>query len=83
MEFVAVRPSDLVDAPPSEFNLFDTLQNGIFNAGKTSRANVGKFMADLVTDSVVWCRWRNSWPHILNATQNSGEEEANEKQKTT
>ena len=67
VEFCAVRPSNLVDAPerPSEFSAHATLQNGIFNAGATTRANVGSFMADLVTEGDVWERWKDSYPHII------------------
>ena len=30
---------------------------------KTHRANVGAFMADLVTDDSVWAKWKNAYPH--------------------
>lgn len=66
IDFCAVRPSDMIDADPSPYNLHTTLQNGIFNAGVTSRANVGRFMADLVTDSKLWRTWKGGYPHILN-----------------
>ena len=52
--------------------LHDTLQNGIFNAGATARANVGEFMADLVTKPGIWQRWKNSFPHILDAAADGG-----------
>ena len=65
-EFCAVRPSDLSDAPASEYTLHAALQNGIFNGGGTSRANVGAFMADLVTKPDVFAEWTNAFPHILN-----------------
>ena len=70
--FCAVRPSDLVDAEPSAFTPHATLQNGIFNAGTTRRANVGEFMADLATKPEVWARWRNGYPHILDAVPPPG-----------
>lgn len=64
--FCAVRPSDLTDnVPVSEYTLHDTLQNGIFSPGSTSRANVAAFMADLVTDESLFERWENAFPHIL------------------
>ena len=67
--FCAVRPSDLKDGGAmggaSDFTLHATLQNGLFNAGSTSRANVGEMMADLVTRPDVWDEWKNSYPHIL------------------
>ena len=66
ISFCAVRPSDLTDVEPvSAYTLHDTLQNGIFAPGSTSRANVASFMADLVTDDGVWARWENAFPHIL------------------
>ena len=71
VNFCAVRPSNLVDAPEerSEFGVHATLQNGIFNAGATSRANVGAFMADLVTEEDVWQLWKNAYPHIINVEE--------------
>ena len=65
VDFCAVRPSDLIDGLPTEFTVHETLQNGIFNAGTTLRSNVGEFMANLVTDSGVWNKWKNTYPHIL------------------
>ena len=71
VEFVAVRPSDMVDADESAYELHATLQNGIFDAGTTSRANVGAFMADLATDKDVWDAWRGTYPQILDAKAKS------------
>lgn len=68
VEFCAVRPSDMVDAEESAYELHATLQSGIFNAGTTSRANVGAFMADLATKRDLWDTWRGTYPHILDAT---------------
>lgn len=69
IEFCAVRPSDLVDAEPSKYTLHATLQNGLFNAGTTARANVGAFMADLVTEEATWKAWRGKYPHILDVPE--------------
>eukprot|EP00520_Triparma_pacifica_P007145 CAMPEP_0118640542 /NCGR_PEP_ID=MMETSP0785-20121206/4809_1 /TAXON_ID=91992 /ORGANISM="Bolidomonas pacifica, Strain CCMP 1866" /LENGTH=244 /DNA_ID=CAMNT_0006531937 /DNA_START=171 /DNA_END=902 /DNA_ORIENTATION=- len=57
ISFCAVRPSDLVDKEPSKYEVHETLQNGIFNAGETSRSNVGEFMASLVADETLWSKW--------------------------
>ena len=66
VSFCAVRPSDLTNVEPSSaYTVHDTLQNGIIAPGSTSRANVARFMADLVTDDSVWAQWENSFPHIL------------------
>ena len=55
----------MIDGEECEFTFHETLQNGLFNAGTTRRANVGVFMADLVTKSGLWETWKNKFPHIL------------------
>ena len=65
VDFCAPRPSDMVNGEPGAFTLHATLQNGIFNAGRTTRANVGQFMADLATKPEIWQQWKNSFPQIL------------------
>ena len=69
VDFVAVRPSDMVDGDERPYSVFATLQNGIFNAGSSTRANVGAFMADLVTKTEVWTKWRNGYPQLLDDTK--------------
>lgn len=69
VDFVAVRPSDMVDGDERPYSVFATLQNGIFNAGQSTRANVGAFMADLVTKTEVWTKWRNDCPQLLDDTK--------------
>jgi len=65
--FCAVRPSDMIDAEASAYTTHAELQNGIFNAGTTRRANVGEFMADLATKPEVWEAWKNAYPQLLDA----------------
>ena len=65
VEFCAPRPSDLRDGEACAYSAHATLQNGIFNAGKTTRANVGEFMADLGTKPAAWRKWKNSYPQLL------------------
>lgn len=65
VEFCAPRPSDMRDGAAGAFTLHATLQNGIFNAGATTRANVGQFMADCISKAAVWQVWKNSFPQIL------------------
>ena len=65
VEFCAVRPSDMIDGEETSYTTHPTLQNGIFNAGTTRRANVGAFMADLVTDEQLWQQWRGTYPQLL------------------
>jgi len=43
-------------------------RSAIFNAGQTSRINVGHFMAELVTDDETWNKWKGQMPVIYNKT---------------
>ena len=64
VEFCAVRPADMVDGGEQPYECHSTLQGSIFSGlNKTHRANVGAFMADLVTDDSVWAKWKNAYPH--------------------
>lgn len=74
VQYCAVRPDDLLDSEKKteelpQFEVHEVLQNGLFNAGVTTRANVGRFMADLVTESAVWHRWKGKFPQILDAVE--------------
>ncbi|UVA77844.1 NAD(P)-dependent oxidoreductase [Pandoraea commovens] len=68
IEWSVVRPDSLVDhvdvtayeAHPSP------IRSALFDAGKTSRINVAHFMADLMTQDDVWCRWRHQMPVLYN-----------------
>ncbi len=68
IEWVAVRPDDLVNEEEvTEYVLYPSpTRSAIFNAGKTSRINVGHFMAHLITDDSSWNRWKGQMPVIYN-----------------
>ncbi len=68
IEWVAVRPDDLVNEEEvTEYVLCPSpTRSAIFNAGKTSRINVGHFMAHLITDDSSWNRWKGQMPVIYN-----------------
>lgn len=70
IEWAAVRPDGLVDhenVSPYEIHPSPT-RSAIFNAGQTSRINVGHFMADLITDENSWATWKGQMPVIYNRT---------------
>jgi hypothetical protein len=71
IEWTVVRPDTLVDEPAvTEYEVhLSPTRSAIFNAGKTSRANVAQFMAELMTDEVVWNRWKGQMPVIYNAAR--------------
>lgn len=68
IEWTAVRPDTLVNADKvSEYEVHPSpIRSAIFDAGKTSRINVGHFMAELITDDELWNRWQGQMPVIYN-----------------
>ena len=70
VEWVAVRPDGLIDQEKvTEYSVHPSpTRSAIFNAGQTSRINVGHFMAELITDDVTWNKWKGQMPVIYNKT---------------
>lgn len=68
IEWVVVRPDTLTNEKQvTEYEvLHSPTRSAIFNAGVTSRINLARFMADLVSDSEVWSRWKGTMPVIYN-----------------
>jgi len=68
IEWVAVRPDTLVNEDEvSDYEVHASpTRSAIFDAGKTSRINVGHFMAKLITDDELWNRWKGQMPVIYN-----------------
>jgi hypothetical protein len=42
--------------------------SALFDPGKSSRINVGHFMAGLMTDDALWHKWKGQMPVIYNKT---------------
>jgi len=70
VEWVAVRPDGLINEEEvSKYKLYPSpIRSAIFNPGKTSRINVGHFMAELISKDDVWKRWKGQMPVIYNET---------------
>jgi nucleoside-diphosphate-sugar epimerase len=68
IEWAAVRPDTLTNEDiVTEYEVHPSpTRSAIFNAGSTSRINVGNFMADLITDDNIWNRWKGQMPVIYN-----------------
>lgn len=68
IEWSAVRPDGLIDENEvTEYKVYPSpIRSAIFDAGKTSRINVGHFMADLITESDIWKKWKGKMPVIYN-----------------
>lgn len=68
IEWAAVRPDTLIDEDQvTEYDIHPSpIRSAIFDAGKTSRINVGNFMATLITDADMWTKWKGQMPVIYN-----------------
>lgn len=68
VEWVAVRPDSLIDEDNvTEYEVHPSpIKSAIFDSGRTSRINVGHFMADLITDDNTWNKWKGQMPVIYN-----------------
>ena len=69
IEWVAVRPDSLInESKVSGYKIYESpLRSPVFNPGKTSRINVGHFMAKLITDNDLWIEWKGKMPVIYNS----------------
>ena len=68
IEWTAVRPDGLIDEDlVSKYEVYPSpTRSAIFNAGQTSRINVGHFMAELITNEKIWQEWKGKMPVIYN-----------------
>lgn len=68
IEWTVVRPDSLTNEDEvSEYSLHESpVRSGLFNPGKTSRINVGNFMARLITEEDLWNKWKGKMPVIYN-----------------
>ncbi|MBE9063047.1 NAD(P)-dependent oxidoreductase [cf. Phormidesmis sp. LEGE 11477] len=68
IEWSVVRPDNLTDeAQVSQYEVHPSpIRSAIFDAGSTSRINVGDFMANLITDDSLWNQWEGQMPVIYN-----------------
>ncbi|MCA9883090.1 MAG: SDR family oxidoreductase [Anaerolineae bacterium] len=68
IEWVAVRPDSLINQDVvTEYDIYPSpIRSALFNAGKTSRINVGHFMAELITSADTWATWKGKMPVIYN-----------------
>ena len=68
VEWVVVRPDSLLkDESVTDYTVHPSpTRDALFNPGKTSRINVAHFMAQLLTDPVLWADWKGQMPVIYN-----------------
>eukprot|EP00553_Chaetoceros_curvisetus_P014531 CAMPEP_0204644036 /NCGR_PEP_ID=MMETSP0718-20130828/1170_1 /ASSEMBLY_ACC=CAM_ASM_000674 /TAXON_ID=230516 /ORGANISM="Chaetoceros curvisetus" /LENGTH=247 /DNA_ID=CAMNT_0051665459 /DNA_START=367 /DNA_END=1110 /DNA_ORIENTATION=+ len=66
IEWVAVRPDDLVEGDTSAYETFQKPKGGLFGDNETSRSNVAHFMSELICDKSTWEAWKFKMPYIYN-----------------
>ena len=68
IEWTAVRPDGLTNEEEvTDYEIhYSPIRSAIFNAGKSSRINVGNFMANLINDDDLWNKWKGQMPVIYN-----------------
>lgn len=68
IEWAAVRPDNLIDEDEvTPYDIYPSpIRSAIFDAGQTSRINVGYFMAELITEDDIWQKWQGQMPVIYN-----------------
>lgn len=68
IEWSAVRPDGLIDeSEVTEYEVYASpTRSAIFDAGTTSRINVGDFMAELITNQTIWEEWKGKMPVVYN-----------------
>jgi hypothetical protein len=68
IEWVTVRPDGLIDQDKvTEYMIHPSpTRSPLFNPGKTSRINVGNFMARLISENGLWEKWKGQMPVIYN-----------------
>lgn len=68
IQWVAVRPDTLINEDKvSEYEVYSSpTRSALFNPGKTSRINIGNFMARLIVDNELWTTWKGQMPVVYN-----------------
>lgn len=68
IEWVVVRPDTLINQDSvTEYELYTSpIRSALFKPGKTSRLNVGNFMARLIAENDLWYKWKGQMPVIYN-----------------
>jgi len=69
LEWVVVRPDDLIDDEVSEYTVLASPPPSLTDGKISTRANVAQFMVDLLTQEDLWGQWKFRMPVIINAAQ--------------
>jgi hypothetical protein len=68
IEWVSIRPDTLINEDiVTEYQIYRSpIRSAVFDPGRTSRINVGNFMARLLMEPDLWKKWQGQMPVIYN-----------------
>lgn len=66
LEWVVVRPDDLLDGDVSEYQTSPKPEGSLFGGGQTTRSNVAAFMCELILNETLWKKWLFKMPVLRN-----------------
>ena len=67
VEWCSVRPDKLIDTEVSSYDIKESPVTSIFSGRPTSRANVARFMTELIEDPGLWSTWKFRMPVVMNS----------------
>lgn len=62
MEWVVVRPTDLINGEVSKYKLFLKPNGSLFGSSQATRSNVAKCMVDMILNEGLWDEWKFKMP---------------------
>ena len=67
VQWTIVRPSELIDADVSRYEIVPKPNGSLFGAAETSRANATAFMCELILQEKSWNEWLFKLPVVVNS----------------
>ncbi|MFT5111450.1 MAG: hypothetical protein ACI8P9_000770 [Parasphingorhabdus sp.] len=67
IHWCSVRPDSLINAKESLYKIGNSPVSGLFSGLPTTRANVARFMTELITNEQIWNTWKFKMPVITNS----------------
>jgi nucleoside-diphosphate-sugar epimerase len=71
MEWIMIRPTNLVNGPVTKYNLYDKPVGLLFGKQVVSRSNVAKFIVDLISDETLFTKYKFRMPVVHSDTEQS------------
>ena len=74
VEWVVIRPTDLIDGPPTgKFELFAKPTGPLFGAGVVKRSHVAQCMVEFILEPEKWVQYKYTMPVIHDIVSSSDE----------